>query len=93
MRAKSLKTAARDRRYARDRAEFLAEHPLCEVAWDEHCTHIGDEVHHMAGRYPSIFFRRDLWRSACHSCHQQATDNPAEAYRRGVSLRRHGIAS
>lgn len=90
MRARSSKTAARDRRYTVERREFLAAHPLCEIAWDAECTWTATEVHHMAGRYPSVYFRHDLWRAACHSCHHQATVHPAEAFRRGVSVHRHG---
>lgn len=88
LRRRSAKTAARDRRYARERVEFLAAHPLCEIGWDAGCTAAAVEVHHMAGRAASVFFDRSRWAASCSHCHRQATENPAEAYRRGVSLHR-----
>lgn len=89
MRPVSLKTAARNRRYARERREYLAEHPFCEIRWDGSCTGRATEVHHMAGRYPSVFFDQALWLAGCHGCHDKATRFPAEAIRRGLSVRRH----
>lgn len=88
MRSVSLKTAARNRRYARDRRGFLEAHPLCQIGWDVRCTGHATEVHHQAGRLPSVFFDQSLWRAACHHCHHQATVLPAEAIRRGVSVSR-----
>jgi hypothetical protein len=90
MKAVSIKTAARNRRYAREREVFLAEHPLCEIGWDVRCTGASTEVHHMAGRFPSVFFDQALWLAGCHHCHQQATDHPTAAFERGVSVHRHG---
>lgn len=86
MRAVSAKRAARDRRYRIEREEFLEQHPICEVMV-EGCRWIATEVHHMAGRAPSVFFRKDLWKPACHPCHAYVTEHPAEAFERGWSVR------
>jgi hypothetical protein len=93
LRRRSVKTAARDRRYTVERREFLQWHPMCELLWDRDCTHTATEIHHMAGRAASVFFRTDLWRAACHSCHQAVTNHPAEAIDRGLSVRRNQVAS
>lgn len=90
MRTVSLKTAARNRRYSRERREFLAQHPYCQIQWDWSCRGQATEVHHMAGRGRSVFFNQALWRAGCSHCHHMATVNPAEAYRRGVSVHRNG---
>lgn len=84
-----MKTAARNRRYARERLAFLEAHPLCEITWDGRCMAAATDVHHMAGRYASVFFDRSKWMASCSPCHQAATVNPAEAFARGVSLHRH----
>lgn len=91
MRAVSLKTAARDRRYRKARDVYLAAHPLCEIGWDVGCTGHATEIHHMAGRYPSVFFDESLWLAGCHHCHGEATVHPEAAYERGISVRRHTI--
>lgn len=87
MRTKSLKTAARDRRYAHDRRAFLEAHPLCEIAWDADCTWHASEVHHRKGRGP-FMFDQSTWIAGCHRCHMSAHANPAAAYERGVMLHR-----
>lgn len=90
LRSRSAKTAARDRRYRIEREEFLEQHPICE-AMHEGCRFIATEVHHKAGRAPSVFFRHELWLAVCWTCHVWITNHPAEAIARGWSVRRIGI--
>lgn len=90
LRARSDKTAERDRRYAVERAAFLEERPICEAALDG-CTWVATEVHHRAGRAPSVFFRRELWLPVCHADHVWITGHPAEAFALGLSVHRIGI--
>ncbi len=87
LRARSAKTAARDRRYARDRRVYLVDNPWC-VARLDGCTGRATEVHHAAGRSPSVFFDQSLWRALCHHDHGVLTRKPALAYRLGLSVRR-----
>lgn len=93
LRAKSTTTAQRDARYTIERAAFLVEHPICEAHWDEGCTFAATEVHHQGGRAASVFFRKSWWLAACSSCHGHITDNPAEAFERGLSFHRNGVDS
>ena len=90
MKAVSAKTAARDRRYAIDRVEFLEANPICGALL-EGCRWISTEVHHKAGRLPSVFFRQDLWLAVCWSCHHRITTEPAMAFERGLSVHRNQV--
>lgn len=85
MRAVSLKTARRDRRYKKERAEFLERRLFCEAGLPG-CGRHAVEVHHMAGRAPSVFFRQDLWKALCTPCHVRVTNFPQEARERGLSV-------
>jgi hypothetical protein len=90
LRARSVKTAARDARYSRERVVFLAERPICEAGLDS-CSWVATQVHHMAGRAPSVFFRQELWLPVCGGCHGWITDHPGEAFALGLSVHRIGI--
>lgn len=90
LRRRSTKTAARDRRYSTERKQYLLQHPICEAGLDT-CRWSATEVHHRAGRAPSVFFRRELWLAVCSSCHVWITNHPAEAVARGWSVRRIGF--
>lgn len=91
MKAKSSKTAARDRRYARERVAFLAANPVCVAQLPHVCTGRATEVHHMAGRAASVFFDQALWKALCSACHGWVTDHPEGAVARGLSVRRNGV--
>lgn len=91
MKAKSSKTAARDRRYSAERAVFLSERPWCEVTIEHVCPGRASEVHHKAGRGSGVFFDHDLWLPACHEGHAYLTNHPAEAIEAGLSVRRNGV--
>lgn len=86
MRSRSAKTAARDRRYAIERPAFLEAHPWCEAGLEWACTLRSSEVHHMAGRGADVFFRQDLWKALCSSCHAWVTEHPKLARHYGLSL-------
>lgn len=91
LRAKSKSTADRDARYALERVEFLADHPLCEARLDG-CTFVATEVHHQGGRAASVFWRKSWWLPVCGTpCHKWITEHPAEAYERGLSYHRNGV--
>lgn len=85
---KSAKTAARDRRYSKERVPFLEARPLCEICGVARST----EVHHKAGRGVTVFFDQTLWMAMCHDCHEWTTNHPAEAIEQGYSVRRNGAA-
>lgn len=87
MKRTSTKTAARNRRYARERIAFLTEHPLCGSRLED-CAGLATQVHHMAGRWPSVFFRHDLWLAVCGPCHRWITEHPADSRRLGLSTHR-----
>lgn len=87
LRRRSKRTEARDRRYTRERLEFLAERPLCQIGWDDGCTGAATSVHHRRGR-GRFMLDRSTWVACCHPCHMAAHANPVEAYRRGVSVHR-----
>lgn len=89
---KSTKTAARDARYATERAAFLAIRRRCEIEW-ERCTLWATDIHHMQGRLPSVFFDQTKWKPACRSCHTLVTDNPGRAFAAGMSLHRNRVES
>lgn len=89
LRSVSPKTAARDRRYRVGRLAFLRARPRCEARWDAGCTGWSQDVHHMAGRAPSVFFDESLWLPACRHCHDELGRHPWEAMARGLSVSRH----
>jgi hypothetical protein len=88
MRAVSKKTAARNREYARQRDVFLDEHPMCEIRWDDECTGLATLVHHKAGRVGKAMLDESRWVAGCDTCHRNVHGHVAEAYERGVLLRR-----
>jgi cytochrome c553 len=91
MRARSRSTAERDARYTVERDAFLDEHQLCEAHWDQRCTKVATEVHHMAGRARAVFFRKSWWLAVCGACHHAITTKPADAFERGLSFHRNWV--
>ena len=69
-------------------ARLLEERPVCEIAWDAKCTGRSTEVDEIIGRgRGGDFLDESNCQTACHYCHSQKTEHPAEARRRG--LKRH----
>lgn len=85
---RSAKTAERDEFYAERRLLFLGAHPRCEIRWEQ-CSTWATDVHHRAGRSPSVFFDESLWRAACRSCHMAVESQRERAYRQGHLVHRH----
>jgi hypothetical protein len=70
--------------------EFLADHPLCEIRWDDGCQGIAvdvDEIKLRSRERILVPKNRDFsnFQSTCRHCHIQKTSNPAEAKRRGLT--------
>lgn len=90
MKQKSAKTAARDRRYARQRRLFLLTHPNCEIMWDENCSMQATQVDHIVNRShlndEQMLDERN-WNSACAHCHHMKTVNPEIAEERGLAAK------
>ena len=95
IRARSTKTARRDREYTADAREFLAENPECQAGPvllpSAGCTGGSEQVHHMAGRVGALMLDRRYWRALCARCHGWVTDHPAEARAAGLSLHRNQV--
>lgn len=82
---RSAKTAAlyRDERIPLVE-EMLTAYPICQIAWDERCTHWATEVDEKCGRgRGGDMLDRDNLQTCCNSCHRAKTLNPAEAEARG----------
>lgn len=66
---------------------FLRANPFCAICGTDYAT----EVHHKAGRLPSVFFDQSLWLALCSPCHRWVTEHPAAAVQQGWSVRRHEL--
>lgn len=67
---------------------LLAEHPECQIQWDDDCTGHAVDVHELLsrGRGGSITDRANCV-TGCRHCHDKVTQNPAEAETRGWLLK------
>lgn len=68
-------------------ARLLSEHPTCQIAWDEKCTHWATAVDEKCGRGRGGSFLKE-WncQTTCTHCHMMKTGNPAEARARGLEM-------
>jgi hypothetical protein len=67
---------------------LLAEHPECQIQWDDGCTRQAVDVHELLsrGRGGSIVARENCV-TGCRHCHDKVTQNPAGAEKRGFLLK------
>lgn len=85
---RSTKRAAQERQYSsKDRPEYLAAHPVCEIQVAG-CTYEATEVHHKKGRIGTLLNDKSYFCAACRNCHDWAENNPKEAKEKGVSISR-----
>lgn len=90
LKARSDKTAARDELYKERREIYLAANRRCVAAWDG-CTREATDVHHAAGRWPSVFFDEGLWRALCRNCHTAVESQRERAYDEGLLVHRYAV--
>ena len=83
IKARSLKRARQEREYARLRAEFMADHPVCA-----HCLGPSQECHHRRGRVGPLLTDVRYFTALCASCHRLVGERPAWAVEVGLSERR-----
>lgn len=84
MRTEDLKR--QDRIYFKRRPIFLASRPLCEMKFPG-CTIRATEIHHTLGR-GDYYLVEKTWLPVCANCHRHEIANSAEAYDKGVTLKR-----
>lgn len=85
MRARSSKTASRDRYYLALRAVWLGGECEGTVAG---CRGRATEVHHKAGRGRYVMLNVSTWLAVCGPCHQWIESNGSQAKARGWKLSR-----
>lgn len=78
----SKKKREQDKIYAKLRPQFLAEHPTCEIQWDDKCSKKATQVHHVKRR-GKYYLKTETWKSSCRHCHAMVEHNGKEAERRG----------
>ena len=81
----SLKRIAEEKVYKVVRAEYLAEHPKCEVRG---CGNKSVEVHHKSGRVGDLLTDKRYFLAVCRGCHQKIELNPLWAKENNYSLNR-----
>ena len=64
--------------------KYLAEHPICEIRWDQGCWYKANEVHEplTRARGGSILSEENSL-AVCRYCHVETHAHPAEATERG----------
>ena len=73
---RSASSRGYDSRWRKARAQFLAEHPLCEECRKNgRYTKATDVDHIVAHRGdPELFWDRNNWQALCHVCHSRKTN-------------------
>jgi len=76
--------------YGKVRAQFLKEHPCCEVNLPgcSECHPSLMQVHHRAGRIGSLLLDKTKFLAVCYSCHIFLEAHPLLAYEKGWSISR-----
>jgi len=82
----STKQAQALRKYAEVRKDYLANHLYCEAKL-EGCTMVSIDIHHQQGRGANLS-NVGTFLAVCRSCHRFIEDNPAEAFKLGLSKSR-----
>lgn len=70
LRAVSKKRQKENRQYTKLRAEYLEEHPVCEICDSQRA----DQIHHRARR-GSNFLNADTFLALCANCHHTIETN------------------
>lgn len=71
--------------YRRRRDKYFEEHPVCEFP---ECTSKNITLHHMKGRIGAFLADKRYFKSLCAKHHRYVEENPAEAFKLGLSLKR-----
>lgn len=81
MRRVSKKRAVALRLYAKQRREYLLNHPWCV-----RCGGQATEIQHARGRVGSDLLNEKTWRAMCHGCHMHVQASALLASRSTVFL-------
>lgn len=79
------KRAGQLQEYSKLRKEYLALYPVCEV---EECQVPSTEVHHQRGKEGDRLLDTNYFMAVCREHHQYYTTNSAEAFEKGISIKR-----
>ena len=79
----SKKMGDKLKEYAKNRKEYLEEHPYCEV-----CGREANQIHHKAGRIGNLLADTRNFLAVCFSCHERIETNPDWAKENGYSKNR-----
>lgn len=82
----SKKKREQDKIYAKLRPQFLAEHPACEIQWDDKCSKKATQVHHVQRR-GKFYLKTETWKSSCRHCHAMVEAHGEEAEKLGHLIR------
>jgi hypothetical protein len=81
---RSAKESKRLAKYSIVRAEYLAEHPICEVCEVAE----SNQIHHKFGRISWRLTDKKRFLAVCPECHKYVELNPIWAKEKGYSLNR-----
>lgn len=79
LRRVSPKRARENREYAKVRARYMEEHPICEACHDRPST----ELHHKRGRIGALLADVRFFMAVDTGCHRFITEHPARAREAG----------
>ena len=73
------------KKYRRLRDKYFEEHPICQYPG---CNSKNITLHHAAGRCGAFLTDKRHFRSLCHVHHRFCEENPLEAIKLGLSVKR-----
>jgi hypothetical protein len=71
--------------YRRRRDNYFKEHPICEFP---DCNSKNITLHHMKGRIGAFLTDKRYFKSLCAKHHRYVEENPLEAFKLGLSVKR-----
>lgn len=73
------------RRYRRLRDKYFLDHPVCEYP---ECNSTNITLHHQRGRIGAFLTDKRYFKSLCGKHHRWVEENPTEAIKMGLSIKR-----
>lgn len=87
---RSKDEAKRMRRYNPIAKKYKEENPVCEFPG---CNRPTTDVHHSEGREGELLFEVKKFKHLCGGHHRRVEDNPEEAMKLGLTVKRNGVSS
>lgn len=82
---KSTSSKERQKEYRRAKAEWMPNHPICEIKQSPHCTGRNDAPHHTRGRIGKFLIDTKWWIASCNACNRWVEEYPKKARELGFS--------